>query len=522
MNQTDSTASSDLPHYSREKSDPQYEVSQFAEIIMTDGPEGSVEGNQTRARVRYAQRDEPQIPFNEEFEFHIPENMSAEGFQEAINSAIEKSKKIPHESDDSTNAQESPYRIEYFLKKIEEEGDISHFLGKNLTDEEARCCALALRFYSGFGSLNDRIEMTSLLNQSFGTDNSPYSTIVNSMLKAFANIPYEKEICVRAIDIEPNNKNLLDIYQIGNVIRWKNFSSSTRGTEPAPRFEGRNAYFIIESITGRYIADFSCFPAEKEVLFPPGCFFRVTDRKEEDEETLIYLRQTEVIFTENVVVWIDDQISDEGRRLRARLRDQIFKKNLWITQVSDQNKAIEFMKTELVDCMENVHTLQIIINVDKIQGNCDDIHTYVSKNFKGKIKRFYYVEKGSLYTSSEDCTRISSYKDLFEDLNQRFKSKNHLFNHEYSAKYILNNNFNEDALLDDISDFNHQTSCDETSKVSDYSLKVEQDFHQSKGNFNSELASLQSQVASIQHCNPESTTQVPHVQQYESIEKSAP
>ena len=65
------------------------------------------------------------------------------------------------------------------------------------------------------------------------------------------------------------------MYNPGNIITWLQFSSSSVG-KPSEYFADRNTRFIIYSINGRCIKDFSEYKEEEtEVLFKPFSHFMV-------------------------------------------------------------------------------------------------------------------------------------------------------------------------------------------------------------------------------------------------------
>lgn len=81
-------------------------------------------------------------------------------------------------------------------------------------------------------------------------------------------------------------KSLVDrsVYAVGKEIVWPTFMSATTmwrvATEQVPDFnppKRQGVVFIIKSTTGRLVSQYSQFSNDMEVLFSPGCKFRVTN-----------------------------------------------------------------------------------------------------------------------------------------------------------------------------------------------------------------------------------------------------
>jgi len=75
----------------------------------------------------------------------------------------------------------------------------------------------------------------------------------------------------RCVDLRQDE---YDLYEPGNIVTWLQFSSSSSG-KVEDYFADRNTRFIIYSISGRPIVDFSEFKEETEVLFKPFSHFMV-------------------------------------------------------------------------------------------------------------------------------------------------------------------------------------------------------------------------------------------------------
>lgn len=79
--------------------------------------------------------------------------------------------------------------------------------------------------------------------------------IIYYLNKALFNLPMYWGKVVRCVEMK---KEALDVYKPGNIITWIQFSSICKGDAPNTEyFRERNVWFIIYSLTGRDISDFS-------------------------------------------------------------------------------------------------------------------------------------------------------------------------------------------------------------------------------------------------------------------------
>ncbi len=103
-----------------------------------------------------------------------------------------------------------------------------------------------------------------------------------SMKRMFSNalkkMPKHEGIVYR--HIEYLNKNTLQQYKPGAVIKWDGFSSAS--TKDITAFSDRKFTFIIHSKTSRKIESLSAISTEKETLFLPGKF-KIVRRKKQGE-----------------------------------------------------------------------------------------------------------------------------------------------------------------------------------------------------------------------------------------------
>lgn len=69
----------------------------------------------------------------------------------------------------------------------------------------------------------------------------------------------------------------------GDIVQFKTFLSSSRDLNTAKEFGDYQGYvlFEIESETGRDISEYSVYKGEEEVLFKPGCVFKIEKVKKQ-------------------------------------------------------------------------------------------------------------------------------------------------------------------------------------------------------------------------------------------------
>lgn len=86
----------------------------------------------------------------------------------------------------------------------------------------------------------------------------------------------------------------------GAEVTWHSFTSCTRklGLMDDPNFCGTSGKRTIFSVhltqgQGRYIAPYSNFPNEEEVLLPPGCRFRIESVTQQGDLTIVQLEEVE-------------------------------------------------------------------------------------------------------------------------------------------------------------------------------------------------------------------------------------
>ena len=235
---------------------------------------------------------------------------------------------------------ENPHRQEYFAQK-------------GLPESEAFSCALALSFYTGYAGYGTHTSNRTNRGASLcartcnmeasSTHSKNYFPIMHYMIKALAFIPYHWGPCIRHVELTTEEQEL---YQVGSVVSWIQFTSSTTGSGVS-HFAGRNTVLHIFSLSGRRIQPFSNFPDEKEVLFAPWSTFLVTKKtKKFGGKTHIYVRQVELGTSQNTIFWVDDKILDsdwENKVLMEYFTSQGPERNLRIIPKVSTKLALSFV-----------------------------------------------------------------------------------------------------------------------------------------------------------------------------------
>lgn len=115
------------------------------------------------------------------------------------------------------------------------------------------------------------------------------ASFVETACAALKRLPDHAGIVARGVDLTPDKLNqCLEKYQPGQTITEPTFlSTSATSTE---HFYG-NALFVINSRHGKNVSELSGnFQTDgKEVLFPPGTQFKVVERQQVGEQTVIFM-----------------------------------------------------------------------------------------------------------------------------------------------------------------------------------------------------------------------------------------
>ncbi len=303
--------------------------------------------------------------------------------------------------------------LEYFKSSVKDKPERQkYFEEKGLSSDEAFACALALSFYTGYNGggnfTSDKVNRGAskcVRTQNEAVDETnimKYYVIMHYMIKALAYIPYHWGPCIRFVSM---GKEEQDRYEVGSIISWLQFSSSTCFEEGAKEFSWQNTVFHIYSLSGRSIEMFSNFPNEKEVLFVPWSTFLVTKKVETGHVTHIYLRQAELGTTMNTILWVDDKILDENwenKRLMEFLTSQGLSKALRIIPKSSTKAALAFMDSDFgkyVKLGGPKRTFQIISDMGRPEEeNGSEAGAILLK----ELRERGFLNKFSIYTMSEE------------------------------------------------------------------------------------------------------------------------
>ncbi|CAF4918444.1 unnamed protein product, partial [Rotaria socialis] len=177
-----------------------------------------------------------------------------------------------------------------------------YFLDKGVSSDEAQACAFAIAFYTG--SYSETVNQ----NAAFVSKNQNRNTSTNVeiskmddravvimyyLIKGLSYVNFYWGIVTRCVQLKTEE---LEDYQPGALITWLQFSSSNRTSKTAEWFNDRNTIFIIYSLTGRSIQQFSnCAEDEDEILFLPHSSFMVC-RSGSGERKSVYFYSWNLVF----------------------------------------------------------------------------------------------------------------------------------------------------------------------------------------------------------------------------------
>jgi hypothetical protein len=190
------------------------------------------------------------------------------------------------------------------LHLLTTETSYRHFLEKHINEDDAKAYAFAIAFYTGgyseMISLNANIfarrwQRNKATNAEIIEVDDDAAMIMYYLIKGLSHINFYWGRVVRYVSL--TDKDLKD-YKSGEIITWLQFSSSDKGDDNNAKhlqyFKERNTKFIIYSLTGRSIRDFSnCSQDEDEVLLLPHSTFLVCHTEVIDRKNIIYMRQVD-------------------------------------------------------------------------------------------------------------------------------------------------------------------------------------------------------------------------------------
>ena len=178
-----------------------------------------------------------------------------------------------------------------------------YLIKRGVPEEDARCYAMAIAFYSGgYSALmsttaNYVLRKERKIAELYTDDeqlNSDAVIVMHYLIKGLSHVDFYWGVATRYVQLEGDDAN---DYKPGEILTWLQFSSADKGGKNMIHFQERNTVFKINSLTGRAIQYFSnCADDEDEVLFlPHSCFLvcRVVDDKIQRQ---IFLRQVGNVF----------------------------------------------------------------------------------------------------------------------------------------------------------------------------------------------------------------------------------
>jgi hypothetical protein len=267
----------------------------------------------------------------------------------------------------------SQYESQEHLEQHVMRANDTYKLFKQFMDkDDARAAAFAVAFYTGSQSYGINRSASIVARKSNGEalaivkddDLKEASVILYHLVRGLAHLPYFWGVTCRAINLTEKE---LEHYKPGTLVTWLQFSSSSKGHEAPKSFtKDRNSRFIIQSLTGRSIKDFSIFPEEEEVLFLPHSTFLVIDHHEEQNIHFVYLRQIELGLCQVSVLWVDDNIFKEdweNKMHMQRASTRSLNGNVHFIPKSKTEHALSFLSSPFGQRLKNCATFRIVTDM---------------------------------------------------------------------------------------------------------------------------------------------------------------
>ncbi|CAF1452022.1 unnamed protein product, partial [Didymodactylos carnosus] len=297
----------------------------------------------------------------------------------------------------------------------------SFFTEKGLNKDEARAAAFAIAFYTGSQSdgINRGASMVARTSNGAAIKNlseddlNDAVIILYYLIRGLAHIPYYWGVSSRAVDLTNDE---LKVYTSESLITWFQFSSSKKGRSPPDNFsKERNTKFIIHSITGRPIQQFSMFPDEDEVLLLPHSVFIVLDHQVSYDNIhhTILMRQVELGFCKMSVLWVDDHIFDENwenKRHMEQASTRSLNVNVHFIAKSTTDSALSFLRSTFGQRLKNRETFRIVTDMNR-----DNEYPY--QNTAGvrlikKLRKLNFENQCLIFTGDEKRGREKVEKEL--------------------------------------------------------------------------------------------------------------
>jgi len=261
--------------------------------------------------------------------------------------------------------------------------------------EAAICCTYVLSFYTGLSSkLEEEEEIQIVMPEDSNlTSEEHYSIISHHLFEALHAIPPYWGPCIRTLNLTSQDQ---EFYTEGAIISWNIFSSAKKGDKPIPRYEKRNTYFYIWSLSGREISRFSNHEKEDEILIPPWSTFIVVKKVKSffGGRTSIYLREVNLGLCEKPVLWVDDKVFID-RFENETIKEETSKQNIakriqFIPKVSSA-QALDFLDSTFGQQLMDRKDFKIITNMWRktdMKEDCEEVSrfggAYLLKELRGK------------------------------------------------------------------------------------------------------------------------------------------
>jgi hypothetical protein len=251
----------------------------------------------------------------------------------------------------------------------------AYFREKGMNDNDAMACGFVLSFCTGSNVYQTVNRGASIIARHGNGEATALeqtdkfreaSLIMYYLIKALANIDFYWGVAARAVTLDFKE---LEDYKPGNLVTWIQFSSSKKGYDPPPNFASRNTIFIIYSLTGRCIENFSNFAEEEEVLFPPHSTFLVNHvEKKLTGQNYIYMRQIELGLCKYSVMWVDDYIFFdwwENKEYMEKASTVGTEVNVHFIPKASTDSAVAFLRSDFGQRLKNKDTFRIVTDMTR-------------------------------------------------------------------------------------------------------------------------------------------------------------
>ena len=303
----------------------------------------------------------------------------------------------------------SKYESPEHLREHVIRGDVTWKLFEGyMNKDDARAAAFAIAFYTGSQSYGINRSASFVARRSNGEalavvkdeDLKDASIILYHLVRGLAHLPYYWGVTCRAINLKEEE---LDSYKPGTLVTWLQFSSASKGHEAPSAFTAnRNTRFIIYSLTGRSIKNFSIFPEEDEVLFLPHSTFLIISHRQDKDVHVVYLRQTEFGLCQMSVLWVDDKIFDESWQNKEHMQRACTRSlngNVHFIPKSQTDYGLSFLCSPFGERLKNCSTFRIV--TDMRRDNEKEPRTAGIRFIRG-VRRLGFQNKCLIFTGYQE------------------------------------------------------------------------------------------------------------------------